>query len=252
MAPKKAEPTALAEAEEAAKEAGPVVKKVSPTTQSVHEGIIAAYGSHIASLTFPVWRAAITTPSQLWLRMLIIPVFAAAFTWDRSPLLAISAAAIALAVVPLLVGFFIRIQLSALTKKGLDNDLQPHTLAAHYSDDGHGHGSRFFYLPDPANPEHQALGGVGVAHRKGGQAELMYLAVRPDAEDKDALADALLAAAITHARKSGFAEMYIKINCAEKVLLAAVRRAGLGNEQLIVVNPWFHAFRLQLNLKKAR
>ncbi|GLC37829.1 hypothetical protein PLESTM_000652400 [Pleodorina starrii] len=110
-------------------------------------------------------------------------------------------------------------------------------------------GSRFFVISSSAG---RVLGCVGVRNRTGGQAELTYLAVRPVLPDRDELADALLAAAVPHARRAGFAELVVKLNSAEVALLGAVRRAGFGREQLSRINAWFQAHRLTMNLKKQR
>lgn len=51
------------------------VRAARPITQSDVPGAIDVYRSHILSLLRPIWWAALSTPSTLWLRGLAVPPF---------------------------------------------------------------------------------------------------------------------------------------------------------------------------------
>ncbi|GIL46912.1 hypothetical protein Vafri_3775 [Volvox africanus] len=203
--------------------------------------IIGLYRAYIFSLVRPILGKALWTPSSLWIRGLLLPIFAFYISYQPQSLVPWAVALATLASVPVIVAGFIYLQLYLIIRKGTENDLSD-KLPEYYSESG----SRFFVISATA----RIVGCVGVRKRTGGQAELTYFAVRPKLANRAELADALLATAVSHARKAGFEDLFIKLNSAEVELLAAVKRAGFGKEQLTRINAWFHAHRLQLYLKK--
>ncbi|KXZ52789.1 hypothetical protein GPECTOR_8g177 [Gonium pectorale] len=155
------------------------------------------------------------------------------------------AAAGALAFVPAAVAFFIYVQLFIIVRKGSETDLTD-KLPVYFGGDG----ACFLVVGEPRGG--RLDGCVGLKTRTGGQAELVYFAVRPGVPDPPGIADALLDAAISHARQSSFSEVVVKLNSAEAGLVNAVKVAGFGDQQLVRINAWFHAYRMILKLRRGR
>ncbi|GIL70762.1 hypothetical protein Vretimale_3849 [Volvox reticuliferus] len=205
--------------------------------------IIGLYRAYIFSLARPIIEKALLTPSSLWIRGLLLPIFAFYISYQPHSLVPWVVALATLASVPVIVAVFIYLRLYIIIRKGTENELSE-KLPEYYSESG----SRFFVISAAA----RIVGCVGVRNRTGGQAELTYFAVRQKLANSAELADALLATVVSHARKADFVDLIIKLNSAEAELLAAVKRAGFGKDQLTRINAWFHSHRLQLYLKKHR
>ncbi|KAG2498868.1 hypothetical protein HYH03_003060 [Edaphochlamys debaryana] len=238
---------------------------------SVVAQAVEVYRAHVASQLLPILGSALRTPSSLWIRGSLLPLFFFYLTYRPASLTPYIVAVCVTPLVVIVVAVFIRVQLTILQRKATESDLSVSKLPGYFSDQGWGKDSRFFVALEPspgaakeggdggaggkaAAARGRVLGCVGVRNRSGGQAELMYFCTRPGLDDVAEVADALLDSAVTHARKAGFADVIIKINSAETALLDAARRADLdsSSEQLIPINAWFRAYRLQCSLKKGR
>ncbi|KAG2439338.1 hypothetical protein HXX76_004697 [Chlamydomonas incerta] len=122
-----------------------------PITPSEVPGAIDVYRSHVLSLLRPIWWAALSTPSTLWLRGLAVPPFIFFSIYMHVPdnrVLPWVCGAIAALIVPLLVGGFVLLQLHLIARKGTDKDLSEEKLLGYFSDQGWGKGSRFFVVTE--------------------------------------------------------------------------------------------------------
>ncbi|KAG2453477.1 hypothetical protein HYH02_001698 [Chlamydomonas schloesseri] len=128
------------------------VRAARPITQSEVTETIEVYRSHVLSLLRPIWWAALSTPSTLWLRGLAVPpfIFFSIYmhTADGRGILPWVGGALAALVVPLLVGGFVLLQLHLIARKGTDKDLSEQKLMGYFSDQGWGKGSRFFVVTE--------------------------------------------------------------------------------------------------------
>lgn len=145
-----------------------------PQLRTVQESdvpaVINTYRTYILSLLKPILQKALITPSSLWIRAILLPLFAFYLAYQPNSIIPWVVGIATLALVPVVVAGVILLQLYLIVRKGTETELSD-KISEIYNESG----SRFFVVLGATG---QLVGCAGVRSRTGGQAELTYFAVR--------------------------------------------------------------------------